>query len=141
VAPYQGSSLLQSHGRARLIKGANEAVSNRLDELFFAISDPVRRSILERLDGHDLLVSEIAASYAISLQAVSRHIQLLVRAGLVTQARTGRISRCSLEAAPIAEAAAWINRYSKHWDAQFKLLAQHLLAIEHRRPAKRTHRG
>jgi hypothetical protein len=54
--------------------------------------------------------------------------------------RTGRISRCSLEAAPIAEAAAWINRYSKYWDAQFKVLTQHLLAIEHRRSAKKSHR-
>jgi DNA-binding transcriptional ArsR family regulator len=93
------------------------------------------------LDGHDLLVPEIAASYAISLPAVSRHIQLLVRAGLVTQARTGRISRCSLAAAPIVEAAAWINRYSKYWDAQFKVLTQHSLVIEHRRPTKNSHRG
>jgi len=105
----------------------------RLDALFSALSDPVRRSILERLDGHDLLVSELAAAYDISLQAVSRHIQVLVQAGLVTQARTGRISRCSLEAAPIAEAATWINRYAKYWDAQFRSLAEHLLEIEKRR--------
>ncbi len=112
---------------------SGDPASDRLDALFFALSDPVRRSILERLDGHDLLVSEIAAAYSISLQAVSRHIQMLVRAGLVTQARTGRISRCSLVAGPIAEGAAWINRYSKYWDAQFQTLAKHLLEIEQRR--------
>ncbi len=106
---------------------------DRLDAVFFALSDPIRRSILERLDGHDLLVSEIAAAYAISVQAVSRHIHVLVDAGLITQARTGRISRCSLEAGPIADAAVWINRYSKYWDEQFKTLADHLLEIEHRR--------
>src|SRR5579863_7902821 len=89
--------------------------SDRLDAVFFALSDPVRRRILERLDGNDLLVSELAASFAISLQAVSRHIQVLVRAGLVRQARSGRISRCSLDAEPLADAAAWINRYAKYW--------------------------
>jgi DNA-binding transcriptional ArsR family regulator len=112
---------------------AESGASDALDAVFFALSDPLRRSILERLDGHDLLVSEIASAYAISLQAVSRHIQVLVHAGLVTQARTGRISRCSLEAGKIAEAAAWINRYSKYWDAQFKTLAENLLEIERRR--------
>jgi DNA-binding transcriptional ArsR family regulator len=104
--------------------------SDRLDRVFFALSDPVRRDILERLDGGDLLVSEIAAGFSISLQAVSRHIQVLVRSGLVRQARTGRISRCSLDAGPIAEVALWINRYSKYWQAQFDTLAQHLIALD-----------
>jgi DNA-binding transcriptional ArsR family regulator len=107
---------------------------NPLDEVFFALSDPVRRSILECLDGQSLLVSEIAAPFGISLQAVSRHIQVLVRAGLVTQARTGRISRCSLDAAPLSEAAAWINRYAKYWQGQFEALAKHLTQIEKEKP-------
>jgi len=78
--------------------GSAAAPEGRLDALFFALSDPVRRRILERLDGQALLVSEIAAPFAISLQAVSRHIQVLVRAGLIQQERSGRISRCSLDA-------------------------------------------
>jgi DNA-binding transcriptional ArsR family regulator len=94
-----------------------------LDRIFFALSDPVRRAILERLDGEALLVSELAAPFNISLQAVSRHIQVLVRAGLVQQHRTGRISRCSLLAGPIFAVAVWINRYSKYWQEQFDLLA------------------
>jgi DNA-binding transcriptional ArsR family regulator len=105
-----------------------------LDQVFFALSDPVRRAILERLDGQSLLVSEIAAPFGISLQAVSRHIQVLVRAGLVTQARTGRINRCSLDAEPLSEAAAWINRYAKYWQGQFEALAQHLAQIEKEKP-------
>ncbi len=80
--------------------------------------------------GQALLVSELAAPFGISLQAVSRHIQVLVRAGLVTQARTGRISRCSLDAEPLSEAASWINRYAKYWQGQFETLAQHLIRIE-----------
>ena len=102
----------------------------RLDQVFFALADPIRRSILERLDGHALLVSELAAAYDISLQGVSRHIQVLVRAGLVQQARSGRISRCSLEVGALYEAALWLNRYSKYWQEQFDTLAATLAQID-----------
>ncbi len=101
-----------------------------LDRVFSALSDPVRRAILERLGAESLLVSELAAPFDISLQAVSRHIQVLVRAGLVQQERTGRISRCSIDVAPIFAAAVWINRYSKYWQAQFEALAGWLGSIE-----------
>jgi DNA-binding transcriptional ArsR family regulator len=94
-----------------------------LDRVFAALSDPVRRAILTRLGDGALLVSELAAPFDISLQAVSRHIQVLVRAGLVRQERTGRISRCSLDVGPVFAAAVWLNRYSKYWQAQFDLLA------------------
>jgi len=108
-----------------------------LDRVFFALSDPVRRAILERLGEEALLVSELAAPFDISLQAVSRHIQVLVRAGLVRQERTGRISRCSLVAAPVLAAAVWINRYSKYWQEQFDLLAVALEDIDKRKVAAR----
>lgn len=104
--------------------------SDRLDAVFFALSDPVRRAILDRLEQGPLLVSEIARPFDISLQAVSRHIQVLVRAGLVSQARSGRISRCSLHAQPLAEAAGWINRYARYWQGQFEALAAHLMRID-----------
>jgi DNA-binding transcriptional ArsR family regulator len=107
-----------------------------LDQVFAALADPVRRSILSRLDGQELLVSQIAQHFDISLQAVSKHIQVLVRAGLVSQERTGRISRCSLTAGPIFDAAVWLNRYSKYWQAQFDLLATTLEDIDRRRRAK-----
>ena len=112
------------------LDGAVDAEEDQLDRVFFALSDPVRRAILQRLDGEALLVSELAEPFAISLQAVSRHIQVLVRAGLVAQARSGRISRCSLDAEPLADAAVWINRYAKYWQAQFDTLVQHLNRIE-----------
>jgi DNA-binding transcriptional ArsR family regulator len=108
----------------------------RLGEVFAALADPVRRAILVKLDGRELLVSEIAAPFDISLQAVSKHIQVLVRAGLVRQERTGRISRCRLDAGPIYEAAVWLNRYSKYWQEQFDLLAAVLGDIEEKRPSK-----
>jgi DNA-binding transcriptional ArsR family regulator len=114
-----------------------------LNLVFAALSDPVRREILDRLDGQDLLVSEVAAHFDISLQAISRHIQVLVRAGLVTQERTGRISRCRFDAGPIYAAVVWLNRYNKYWQAQFDLLAVSLEEIgrENRARTRKTGRG
>src|SRR5438045_2210311 len=114
---------------AEAIDPAEISGKRLLDDVFAALADPVRRAVLSRLDGADLLVSELAAPFDISLQAVSRHIQVLVRAGLVKQERTGRISRCRLDAGPIFDAALWLNRYSKYWQSQFETLAVWLDAI------------
>jgi DNA-binding transcriptional ArsR family regulator len=122
---------------ARLIDTDHDSREAVIDGVFFALSDPVRRRILETLDGEPSLVTELAAPFDISLQAVSRHIQVLVRAGLVKQERTGRISRCSLVAGPIYEVAVWINRYSKYWQQQFDMLAAALDGIGTRAPAKK----
>jgi DNA-binding transcriptional ArsR family regulator len=121
----------------RLADEAADDADTRLNEVFAALSDPVRRAILAQLDGRDLLVSELAAPFDISLQAVSRHIQVLVRAGLIEQRRSGRISRCSLVAGPIHDAAVWINRYSKYWQEQFDLLALALTQEERKTKTKR----
>ena len=107
-----------------------------LDQVFAALADPVRRSILSRLDGQELQVSQIAQHFDISLQAVSRHIQVLVRAGLIQQERSGRISRCSLDAGPLLDAAVWMNRYSKYWQQQFDMLAATLAEIDVRAPQR-----
>jgi DNA-binding transcriptional ArsR family regulator len=112
-----------------------EADQTRLDVIFHALSDATRRAILEHLDGQALLVSELAAHFDIALQGVSRHIQVLVRAGLIQQERTGRISRCSLTAEPLMNAAVWLNRYTKYWEQQFDVLASTLAEIDARRGA------
>lgn len=107
-----------------------------LDRVFFALSDPVRRAILERLGEAPLLVSELARPFDISLQAVSRHVQVLVAAGLVRQERSGRISRCSLEVGPIYAAAVWLNGYSKYWQVQFDTLKVWLEKLTPRKARK-----
>ena len=122
---------------ARLIEESEDPDEAVIDRVFFALSDPVRRKILEQLDAKPKLVSELAAPFDISLQAVSRHIQVLVRAGLVSQERTGRVSRCSLVAGPIFPAAVWLNRYSKYWQEQFGMLAIALEEIEEKRSGER----
>ena len=114
----------------QVVASIGDSGAELLDRVFFALSDPVRRAILERLDGRALLVCELAAPFRISLQAVSRHIQVMVRAGLIEQERTGRISRCSLVTGPVYAAAVWINRYSKYWQQQFDTLAVVLEDIE-----------
>jgi len=112
---------------------AAEPDDETLDLVFGALADPVRRAILNRLDGEDLLVTELAAPFDISLQAVSRHIQVLVKAGLVTQQRTGRISRCRLDTGPILTASAWLNRFSRHWQRQASTLQLWLNSLSPRR--------
>ena len=128
--------------------GASERSEDELlDAVFFALSDPIRRAILARLGEQALLVSQLAEPFAVSLQSVSRHIQVLVRAGLVQQERTGRISRCRLEVGPIYATAVWINRYSQYWQEQFGMLAAVLeeLDEQERQPApkrkRRRHRA
>src|ERR1700736_4389363 len=127
--------MVQGAAAVKLVEDSDIEV---LDRVFFALSDPGRRAMLERLDGDALLVSELAAPFRISLQAVSRHIQVLVRAGLIRQERTRRISRCSLVTGPVYAAAVWINRYSKYWQQQFDTLAVVLEDIEERgrKPAR-----
>ena len=118
---------------ARIEPPAGEPAEDALDRVFAALADPVRRAILTRLDGRELTVSELAAPFDISLQAVSRHIQVLVRAGLIAQSRTGRIATCRLDTGPIFEAALWIARYSKYWQTQFETLALWLDELDQRR--------
>ncbi len=121
-----------------LVKDGGEAAAQEeaLDRVFFALSDPVRRQILRRLDEGPALVSELAAPFEMSLQAVSRHIQVLVRSGLVAQERTGRIARCNLDAAPLYDAAVWINHYTKYWQQSFDELAAFVKALPPAEPAK-----
>jgi DNA-binding transcriptional ArsR family regulator len=123
--------------------GATDA-EEALDRVFFALSDPVRRAILTRLDRGPALVSELAAPFDISLQSVSRHIQVLVRAGLIAQERTGRIARCNLDAAPLYGAAVWLNRYTKYWQQQFDDLASIIKGLsspKRRRSRKKRRSG
>jgi DNA-binding transcriptional ArsR family regulator len=115
---------------------ASEA--SRLDRVFFALADATRRDILRRLRQEPLQVSNIAEAYAVSMQAISRHIQVLVRAGLVRQERSGRISACSLDAGPLCEASVWVNDYSHYWQVQFDALKNWLEQDAVKRPpAKR----
>jgi DNA-binding transcriptional ArsR family regulator len=93
-----------------------EYKSMQLDGVFNALGDPTRRAILARLSGREARVTEIAGDFPISLNSVSKHIRMLERAGLVHRAVIGREHLLSLNAAPLAEAQAWIEKYRSFWE-------------------------
>lgn len=102
-----------------------------LDHTFFALSDPTRRAILERLAAEgELMVTTLAEPFEMSLPAVSKHLRILERAGLLAQEKDGRIRRCQLVAEPLQEANEWIERYSQFWEGQFDSLADYLVQVQ-----------
>jgi DNA-binding transcriptional ArsR family regulator len=100
--------------------------TTRLDDTFAALSDPTRRAILARLARGEASVTQLARPFRVSLPAVSKHLRVLERAGLISRERDGRIHRCRLEADRMREAAAWITRYRKFWERQFDALEKYL---------------
>lgn len=97
-----------------------------LDATFAALSDPTRRGILAQLALGETSVSKLAAPYEMSLPAVSKHLRVLEHAGLVTRRKNGRVHRCQLMAAPMRDAAKWIEHYRRFWETQFNALEKFL---------------
>lgn len=93
-------------------------MSDSLDTTFAALSDPTRRGILARLAQRELSVGELVEAFPISQSAVSRHLQVLEHAGLVSRRREGQRRLCSLEAEPFREAREWMDRYRAMWEAR-----------------------
>lgn len=96
--------------------------TQRLDSIFAALADPTRRAILTRLASGDASVMELAAPFSISQPAISRHLEVLERAGLISRGRDGQRRPCRIEAKPLAEADAWIERYREIWEGSFRRL-------------------
>jgi len=94
------------------------AAARRLDSVFTALGDPTRRAILARLRRGDATVGDLAQPFAVSLNAVSKHLKVLERAGLVRRRRTGREHWLSLDAAPLTNAAKWIVDYQDFWNTK-----------------------
>lgn len=96
--------------------------SERLDATFAALSDPTRRAILARLAKGEASVMELAEPFEMSQPAISKHLKVLERAGLISRGREAQRRPCRLEAAPMRDANAWIERYRAHWEATFEAL-------------------
>ena len=103
--------------------------SRTLDKTFSALSDPTRRAILARLAEGDATVSELAAPFAMSLPAISKHLRVLEQAGLVERTKNGRVHRLHLVAQPLHDAAAWIAHYQHFWEQPLEVLADYLRDI------------
>ncbi len=94
-----------------------------LDLVFGAVADPTRRAIVERLAAGEASVGELAEPFDMSLAAVSKHLRVLERAGLMTQRRRGRERRCRLVTAPLRQADEWLSDYRRFWEVRMDALA------------------
>ncbi|MFT7582968.1 MAG: DNA-binding transcriptional ArsR family regulator [Myxococcota bacterium] len=105
---------------------SSAATEDRLNAVFNALANPTRRKQLARLKIGPATVGELAAPFAMSLPAASKHLRVLENAGLVTRTIEGRVHRCSLAAAPMAEASEWLAHYRTFWDDQLDALVEYL---------------
>jgi DNA-binding transcriptional ArsR family regulator len=96
--------------------------SQRLDATFAALADPTRRAILNRLATGEVSVMELAKPFKMSQPAISKHLRVLERAGLITRGRDAQRRPCRIEAKPLAEADEWLERYRELWEANFQRL-------------------
>jgi DNA-binding transcriptional ArsR family regulator len=109
------------------------ANDDALSVTFGALADPTRRTILARLAQGDATVNEIAALFpAISLQAVSKHLKVLERAGLVTRGRTAQHRPAHLRTVPLTDASAWLEHYSRFYKGSLDRLGEHLARVQSR---------
>lgn len=97
-------------------------INRQLDRTFGALADPIRRHILARLAKGGASVGELAEPFRVSRPAISKHLRVLEKAGLVHREREGRISRCELDAKPMREAVEWMNHYRLFWTGRLDAL-------------------
>ncbi len=103
---------------------------DRLTSTLSALADPTRRAILTRLASGEATVSELAAPFAMSLPAVSKHIKVLQRAGLIEQGRQAQWRPCRLQAGPLQDVAAWVEQYRRFWEETFDRLDDYLRDLQ-----------
>jgi DNA-binding transcriptional ArsR family regulator len=116
--------------------------TDSLSATFAALADPTRRAILARLRGGECSVTELAAPFDMSMPAVSKHLRVLERAGLIAQRRDAQWRRCRIEAAPLKQAAAWTEQYREIWEARLDRLdtyLQEMKAKERKKDDRKRH--
>ncbi|MFI5299899.1 MAG: ArsR/SmtB family transcription factor [Polyangiales bacterium] len=113
--------------------------STHLDTTFAALADPTRRAILARLARGEASVTELAAPFDMSLPAISKHLRVLERAGLVSRGRDAQRRPCRLRSQPMKEATAWLERYRRFWDARLDRLDEYLRDLERKDKAHGRH--
>ena len=104
--------------------------ADRLNDTFAALADPTRRAILARLMAGEASVTELAEPFAMSLPAISKHLKVLERAGLITRGREAQWRPCRLEAGPLKEVAEWTERYRAMWEPRFDRLETYLQQLK-----------
>jgi DNA-binding transcriptional ArsR family regulator len=110
---------------------------DRLSETFAALANSTRRAILARLSEGAATVNELAEPFNIALPAVSKHIKVLERAGLVRRAQRAQYRPCALDATPIAEVSTWAEQYRRVWEARFDRMDEYLTQLQKQRKERR----
>jgi DNA-binding transcriptional ArsR family regulator len=108
----------------------NTVAGDQLTSTFAALADPTRRAILERLADGEANVNELAKLFPITVQAVSKHLKVLERAGLITRGRSAQLRPSRLRGAPLKEALDWLENYREFWQGSFDRLDERLKATE-----------
>ena len=109
------------------------AAAPQLDTTFAALADPTRRAILARLARGEATVGELAAPFDMTLPAISKHLKVLERAGLIARGRDAQARPCRLQARPLGEAVQWLERYRKFWEESFDRLDDYLRELQRER--------
>ena len=107
---------------------------DRLSLTFAALADPTRRKILSRLMSGARSVNDLAAPHDMSLPAISKHLKVLERSGLITRSREAQTRPCRLKAAPLKEAVDWMEQYRRHWEESLDRLEVYLKALQTNTP-------
>jgi len=105
-------------------------VNDSLSTTFAALADPTRRAILERLAHGNATVGELAEPFRMTMPAISKHLSVLERAGLITKSRDGQRRNCRITATPLKNATSWLNEYRRHWEANLESLDAYLTRIQ-----------
>jgi DNA-binding transcriptional ArsR family regulator len=119
---------------------ATQAPADRLSATFAALSDPTRRAILARLALGETSVSALAEPFAMSLPAVSKHLKVLERAGLITRGRDAQMRPCKIEASALKEADDWLEEYRRLWEQRLDRLDAYLTTLQAEAPKHAKHR-
>jgi DNA-binding transcriptional ArsR family regulator len=120
-----------------VLEGVGVAI-DQLSRTLSALADPTRRAILERLTHGDATVNELAEPFTVTLQAVSKHLKVLERAGLITRTRSAQWRPCRLRAEPLGKVNEYVSDYRRFWEHSFDRLDEHLRAVQTIDPERGT---
>jgi DNA-binding transcriptional ArsR family regulator len=115
--------------------------TDRMSATFAALADPTRRAILARLSSGEATVTELAAPFKMTLPAVSKHLKVLERAGLISRGREAQWRPCRLEASPLKDVADWVEEYRRYWEEKFDRLDDYLKELQKQQAQKEETNG
>lgn len=112
--------------------GLQQAPVDQLSATFSALADPTRRAILARLSSGETSVTKLAEPFEVSLPAISKHLKVLERAGLIARGREAQWRPCRLEAGPLKDVSDWVENYRRFWEESFDRLDAYLVELKNR---------